>query len=314
LVGIKPIDDDTIEVYVDYWHFDETEIASWTTPWTSMPWELIASMEQAVIDGKVSFSRSGAVSKNVNWLSLIIPNDAEIIKQYLIDFKQSHYVPTSLQELQYDWQYFDERYDASIAWIEQNGHAVISNGPFYLDNYSPEARTITINSFDSPGYPFEAGKWKKFEQIKFPKITGVEISDVVNLKESTTIIVETTDSSEIHYFVSNPRGETVSSGIVSTTDGLTEIVITQDEASKLDSGANTLKIFASSDQILRPDIYNTSFLVSENETSLPDVPILEVGQKSEQSSHTGIILAIIGVVIVGIIVGIRRKRKMKLSS
>jgi len=44
------------------------------------------------------------------------------------------------------------------------------------------------------------------------------------------------------------------------------------------------------------------------------VPILEVGQKSEQSSHTGIILAIIGVVIVGIIVGIRRKRKMKLSS
>ena len=65
LIGIKPIDDDTIEVYVDYWHFDETEIASWTTPWSSMPWELMVSMEQAVIDGKVSFSRSGAVSKSV---------------------------------------------------------------------------------------------------------------------------------------------------------------------------------------------------------------------------------------------------------
>jgi len=54
-------------------------------------------MEQAVIDGKVSFSRSGAVSKNVNWISLIVPNDAEVIKQYLIDFKQSGYVPPSLQ-------------------------------------------------------------------------------------------------------------------------------------------------------------------------------------------------------------------------
>ena len=37
LVGIKPIDDDTIEVYVDYWHFVEAEIAAWATPWSSMP-------------------------------------------------------------------------------------------------------------------------------------------------------------------------------------------------------------------------------------------------------------------------------------
>ncbi len=314
LIGIKPIDDDTIEVYIDYWHFDETEIASWVTPWSSVPWELMVSMEQAVIDGKVSFSRSGAVSKSVNWLSLIVPNDAEVIKQYLIDFKQSGYVPPSLQGLQYDWQYFDERYDASIAWIEQNEHAVISNGPFYLDNYSPESRTITINSFDSPGYPFEAGKWKKFEQIKFPKITGVEIQDVVNLKEPTTILVETTDASEVHYFVSNSKGETISSGVKLVTDGLSEIIITEVETSKLDVGANTLKIFASSDQILRPDIYGTSFLVVENQTSLPVVPILEVEHKSEESPHAGIILAIIGAVIVGIIVSIRRKRKARLSN
>ncbi len=70
-----------------------------------------------------------------------------------------------------------------------------------------------------------------------------------------------------------------------------------------------MKIFASSDQILRPDIYGTSFLVVENQTSLPDVPILEVEHKSEESPHAGIILAIIGAVIVGIIVYIRRKRK-----
>jgi len=211
-------------------------------------------------------------------------------------------------------QYFDERYDASIAWIEQNEHAVISNGPFYLDNYSPESRTITINSFDSPGYPFEAGKWTEFEQIKFPKITGIEIPNVVNLKKPTTILVETTDASEIHYFVSNSKGETISSGVKLATDGLSEIIITEVETSKLDVGANTLKIFASSDQILRPDIYGTSFLVVENQTSLPDVPILEVEHKSEESPHAGIILAIIGAVIVGIIVSIRRKRKAKLSN
>ena len=161
LVGIKPIDDDTIEVYVDYWHFDEAEIAAWATPWSSMPWEIVAASEDAVLDGKVSFSRSGGVSKSVSWLSLIVPNDANIIKEHLIKFKESKYVPASLQDSEYDWQYFEGRYDAAIRWIDENKHAIISNGPFYLNNYSPESRTITINSFDSTGYPFDAGKWGK---------------------------------------------------------------------------------------------------------------------------------------------------------
>lgn len=313
LIGIKPIDDDTIEVYVDYWHFDEAEIASWSAPWSSMPWEVVAASEEAVLDGKVSFSRSGGVSKSVNWLSLIVPNDAKMIREYLAEFKESRYIPPSLQNSQHQWEYFEERYDAAIKWIDQNEHAVISNGPFYLDNYSPESRTITIKSFDSVGYPFEAGKWKKFEQIKFPKITDVGISDVVDLKKPLSISVQTTDTSTIYYFISNPKGETSASGIIPVGNNLSEIVLTEAETSQLDVGANTLKIFASSDEVLRPDIYDTSFLVVEGQTELPTVPISEVESRSEGTSYTGIVLAIIGAIIVGIIVYIRRKRKAKLS-
>jgi len=314
LVGIKPIDHDTIEIYVDYWHFDEAEIASWSTPWSSMPWEIVAASEKAVLDGKVSFSRSGGISKNVNWLSLIIPNDARIIQQYLIQLKESEYIPPSLQNSQHDWQYFEQRYDAAISWIEQNNHAIISNGPFYLDNYSPESRTITIKSFDSDGYPFESGKWGEFEQIKFPKITDIIISDVVNLGNSFTIQVQAEDSSKIHYFVSNSRGETVSSGINSIHNNLSEIMITEEDASNLNVGANTLKIFASSDEVLRPDTYTTSFLVVEGQDSLPDVPILQAEGETEETSHVGMVSLIIGAVIVGIIISIRRKRKKKTHS
>jgi len=314
LVGIKPIDHDTIEIYVDYWHFDEAEIASWSTPWSSMPWEIVAASEKAVLDGKVSFSRSGGISKNVNWLSLIIPNDARIIQQYLIQLKESEYIPPSLQNSQHDWQYFEQRYDAAISWIEQNNHAIISNGPFYLDNYSPESRTITIKSFDSDGYPFESGKWGEFEQIKFPKITDIMISDVVNLGNSFTIQVQAEDSSKIHYFVSNSRGETVSSGINSIHNNLSEIMITEEDASNLNVGANTLKIFASSDEVLRPDTYTTSFLVVEGQDSLPDVPILQAEGETEETSHVGMVSLIIGAVIVGIIISIRRKRKKKTHS
>ena len=311
LVGIKPIDDDTIEVYVDYWHFDEAEIAAWATPWSSMPWEIVAASEDAVLDGKVSFSRSGGVSKSVSWLSLLVPNDANIIKEHLTEFKESKYIPPSLQDSEYDWQYFEGRYDAAIRWIDENKHAIISNGPFYLNNYSPESRTITINSFDSTGYPFDAGKWEKFEQIKFPKITNVEIPNVVDLKKPLSILVKTTDSSTIHYFISNPKGETVASGIKPVDNNLSEIILAAEETSHLVVGANTLKIFSSSDEALRPDVYDTSFLVVEGQTELPTVPISQTESSSEDTSYAGILSIIFGAIIVGIIVYIRRKRKRK---
>jgi hypothetical protein len=78
-------------------------------------------------------------------------------------------------------------------------------------------------------------------------------------------------------------------------------------------GTNTIKIFASSDEVLRPDNYSTAFLVVESETIFPTVPISEIEAISEGTSYTGIVLAIIGAIIVGIIVYIRRKRKTKLS-
>ena len=133
----------------------------------------------------------------------------------------------------------------------------------------------------------------------------------MDLKKPLSISVQTTDTSTIHYFISNPKGETSASGIIPVGNNLSEIVLTEAGTSQLDVGANTLKIFASSDEALRPDIYETSFLVVEGQTELPTVPISEIEASSEGTSYTGIVLAIIGAIIVGTIVYIRRKRKRK---
>ncbi|WP_410968366.1 hypothetical protein, partial [Salmonella sp. SAL04281] len=77
--------------------------------------------------------------------------------------------------------YYSDRYSASISWIEKHNHAVISNGPFYLDSYSPEARIITIKTFDDPTYPFGAGYWKKFENIDLAKTNSVDVPTTVSL-------------------------------------------------------------------------------------------------------------------------------------
>ena len=91
---------------------------------------------------------------------------------------------------------------------------------------------------------------------------------------------------------------------------MSEIVLTEAETSHLDVGANTLKIFASSEEALRPDIYDTSFLIVEGQDELPIVAISEVEVSSEDTSYAGILSIIFGAIIVGIIVYIRRKRKV----
>ena len=139
----------------------------------------------------------------------------------------------------------------------------------------------------------------------------MEIPNVVDLKKPLSILVKTTDSSTIHYFISNPKGETVASGIKPVDNNLSEIALTEEEISHLVVGANTLKIFSSSDEALRPDVYDTSFLVVEGQTELPTIPISQTESSSEDTSYVGIVFIVIGAIIVGIIVYVRRKRKRK---
>jgi len=313
VIGVKQIDEDTIEVYVDYWHFDEAEIADWASLWSAVPWETMAAMEKAVIDGKVSFSRSGAVSKSVNWLSLIVPNDAELIRQNLQDFKDSGYVPKALENFNLGNNYFDSRYDSSIKWIEENNHAVISNGPFYLKSYSPESRTITINAFADESYPFDAGHWQEFEKIKFPKIVQVDMPDVIKKGNLATIPVYTEDASKIDYFFTNSEGESVASGSQSIDSGKTNLVLTEEQTSQFGIGANDLKIFAVSESVLRPDIYSVSFLASSEATELPDISVNELQSDTEKNEYVSIVAIFVGVIIVGSILYIRHNRKKSLK-
>ena len=313
LIGVRPLDEKTLEVYVDYWHFDEAEIADWASLWSSVPWELMTAMEQSVIDGKVSFSRSGAVSKSVNWLSLIVPNDAEIIKQYLIEFKDSNHVPPALDYFDLRNNYFDSRYDASIKWIEEYNHAVISNGPFYLQSYSPESRTITIRAFADESYPFEAGHWKEFENVKFPKIIQVDIPDVIKQATILSVPIITKDASKIDYFFTNNKGESVASGTQMLDSERTILTLTQEQTDKFGIGANDLKVFAVSESVLRPDIYSVSFLVPKDSTELPVISLSDFQSVEDYNDFPSIASIVIGIIIVGSILYLRRSRKKSQS-
>ena len=312
IIGVKPLDEDTIEVYVDYWHFDKSEIADWASMWSVMPWELVSAMEQSVIDGKVSFSRSGATSKNVNWLSLIVPNDAKIIEGYLSDFKNSNHIPSALKSFESNQKYFESRYDASINWIQENNHAIISNGPFLLDNYSPESRTITINAFDDPTYPLESGTWSEFETVQFPQIENVELPELVVKGEELSIPIQTKDTTRIQYFLTNSKGEIVDSGVEQVSGKQTTLTVSQEKTKQFLIGANDFKVFAMSDAVLRPDIFSTSFLVVDNPTQeLPKPTFSETQQSQISTNNYGYLVIVAGAIAIGILLYVKSKLNSK---
>src|SRR3990172_1908719 len=268
LIAVRVIDKDTIEVYQDYWHFDDAEIADSAGVWAAMPWEIYSAMEKAVIDGKVAFSRSSAIGKNIGWLSLLVPNDADIIKSNLEEFKETSFIPAALAQFESNQQYHDSRYDSSISWIVKNHHAIISNGPFYLESYSPEARTITTRAFDDSTYPFEAGYWKKFEDVTIVKINSIDVPTTITIGKKLTIPVSVDTDSTIYYYFTNSDGKVVSSCIQKSTLGKADVILSEEQTSLFSIGANDLKIFAVSESALRPDIIYTSFLAISDESQV----------------------------------------------
>ncbi|WP_420545004.1 ABC transporter substrate-binding protein [Nitrosopumilus sp.] len=297
--GIIPIDENTIEVYVDYWHFDEGEISDWALLWSSTPWEISAAMENAVKDRKLSFSRSGATNNNVNWLSLIIPNDAVIIKEYLEKFRDnSHMPPSIIKENSNSISHYNDRYQKSIEWIENKNHAIISNGPYYLESYTPESRTITVNAFEDDSYPFAAGKWKEFQKTDYPTIKEIKMEKIIQKNKDLVIEVKTNFVDSIMYFLTDSKGTTISSDALNINSEKETIKIESDEIERLSLGANNIKLFAISNSVFKPDFYESSFFVVENIQNIPTGTYENnVSLTKENDSYFQIVVIVIPVIL-----------------
>lgn len=277
LKGVRFLEEERVEVYVDYWYFDEDQIASYASLWASTPWEIGAAMEKLVVERKAAFSKSASKARGVGWLSLVIKSDAELMKGALEELRSSREVPKPLR----GYVSQDEalkRYDAAIGWIERHGHSVISNGPFYLDYYNPEARTISIRAFKDPGYPIPLGRWKGFEALRAAEIAGVDAPSILVkggeaiVRIRVTIGGEPSSEASVAYRIMNPRGITVSKGLAKPTEmpGIFEIRLSGGETLALEPGSYALRISAIAREAIKPSIFETAFLLSEE--PIPEPP------------------------------------------
>lgn len=247
LVGVRQVDEDTLEVYIDYWHFDESEIALSGIFWTGTPWEMYYAMERLVRDGDAAFSRSVAGERDVNWLSLINPDDTEGLQRSLIKSIAEDSAPSPLREMNLDDHYLEMRYWAAAGWMAKRGHAAVSNGPFYLEAHGEQ--TARLSAFRDDSYPFVQGMWSQFGDPAYPEVLDVQASQQED--RGHVVSVTTTGATTLRYFVSGPEDGVIHSGTQEAT-GEDTINIPPTNACSI-----TLRIFALPPEAGVPAIHET---------------------------------------------------------
>jgi peptide/nickel transport system substrate-binding protein len=279
--GIRFINDTVIESFVDQWHYDEKEIAATATAWAGQPWEITAATERLVTDGKVAYSTGQATAKNVPWLSLIVPSHAELIHAELQKMKSESFVPPPLEGIVSKKDAI-ERYDAAIRWIQNHRHAVIGNGPFYLDTYNPSGGIITVRAFRDPSYPFPQGHWSAYENPELAIIEDVATQKYISPGEQLDVRLNVTiggkpsNDAVVDYFLSDTDGKVILSGQaepagnksntpLSHQRGVYGFSLNGGDTSKLKIGPNSLKIFANSEEAFRPDIFTVPLITFNRE-------------------------------------------------
>ncbi len=167
--GYRLTDDDQLEVYVDYWHFDEDYIGAYASPvGFDMPWELNAAMDDLVFDQRrAAYSDTAAGRYSVPWLSLVLKRDAGLVDRTLRDLERDAVVPAGVFDFGGRSLVTPEeavaRYQAAQEWFDDKDHLVISQGPFYLEQFDPPAQFAELLAFRDPSYPFKPGDFYRGE-------------------------------------------------------------------------------------------------------------------------------------------------------
>ena len=124
-------------------------------------------------------------------------------------------------------------------------------------------------------------------------------------------MIETENTDSILYFLMDSKGNIQDSEKLNVKDNKVIIKITSAITKKLQSGANSIKVFAISNSVLKPDFYESSFLVSKNNVELPSAKINISNIENEINYNIWIIPITLIIVIIGFIAYVKSKYQSK---
>ena len=255
--GYRLTDDDQLEVYVDYWHFEDNYIAQYANPVSfDMPWELNAAMDDLVFEQRrAAYSATAASRFSVPWISLVLRRDAGLVDRTLRQLGRDDFVPPGVFEFGGRTLVTAEdaaaRYEASQEWFDDKEHLVISNGPFYLEQFNPPAQFAELVAFRDPTYPFRPGDHYLGEPPEL--FIGDISSDVIVPGEDAVITATLEGPGEINlrYLLLDPvTSEVLEQGDAEAgADGTYTVTISGDVTGSLFPGFYELFLAAETDEL-----------------------------------------------------------------
>ena len=95
------------------------------------------------------------------------------------------------------------------------------------------------------------------------------MSKTIQSGKNIDIEIETEYANSILYFLIDSKGNIQKGEKVHVNEDKITLKVASSVTKNLQIGSNNIKIFAISDEVLKPDFYETSFLVTEKDSKLP---------------------------------------------
>jgi peptide/nickel transport system substrate-binding protein len=190
-------EENKVEVYLNFWHFDPNYIADMAVGILAVDFSvdipltiMFASDYLAFVEKSYALDETRAKKEGIPQLNLVLRDHAEDVKRALQTISLSDYIgfvtlpgvgPLITEE---EWA---DRVSKAIAFIDEYGHAWISNGPFKLVRFDKDAQELELEAFRDPTYPFGPRDW--IFGVPTPvSITGVRVPLVQPGKEATIVV------------------------------------------------------------------------------------------------------------------------------
>ncbi len=244
-----------IDVYTTSAPEDPDQDAALAPPWSTLPWDVLVLMEEAVSRGWAAFSQAEAERRGVEWLDLARSDRLKgQLAPLVAAFARDGYRPDSLRGL-VSTDAARKRWTALAAYYQAHGHFLVTNGPYQLKAWSADGATLDV--FRDLSYPLGVGSYDPYAIPRRGFVTKVEgegsrltisaeIETIMKYQRSYDIVrtplqsVPSTDllraAPECRYMVLDSAGNVVLTGIATPAEDAT---FKMDFTGKLPSGHYT---------------------------------------------------------------------------
>ena len=284
LKGIRVVDVDTIEVYLDYWHVDDQEIAGYGALFPSAPWEVQEIAAKLILDMVAANHDGDAGNTGRIWLDLTKGASLPYLGTAVTDYASASHIPPGMSG-DITVAEADARWTALASWSSTYGHYWPSNGPFYLDLVDETNRQVVMKAFRT-GYPFDADYWKSVATPRTPTVQIGTVPVVVRgsaatIPVTTSLLGQPYDRVALTYLIVNTTaGQVLLTGqpVATGNPGEWEVQLSGAQTSSLSVGTYVLEVVGVGEEASTPA--KDSAPLDVIDLSMPDYVIAGVNAPS----------------------------------